>query len=116
MIRRPPRSTRTDTLLPYTTLFRSRHDAMLALHQSVKPDRKGLGRDLRQNEAGDAINVRQLEKLGQHSQIARPDIDHQIRRLAGEFHEKAAKSFDSLRDMIVEIGRASCRESVCPYV
>src|SRR3546814_16670359 len=91
MTRRPPRSTRTDTLCPYTTLFRShalriglkliaqarksrpvecffaldgRHDAMLALHQSVKPDRKGLGRDLRQNEAGDAINVRQLEKLG----------------------------------------------------
>src|SRR3546814_20576460 len=27
MIRRPPRSTRTDTLLPYTTLFRSRRDA-----------------------------------------------------------------------------------------
>src|SRR3546814_16682829 len=25
MIRRPPRSTRTDTLLPYTTLVRSRH-------------------------------------------------------------------------------------------
>src|SRR3546814_1123999 len=25
MIRRQPRSTRTDTLLPYTTLFRSRH-------------------------------------------------------------------------------------------
>src|SRR3546814_6084026 len=28
-IRRPPRSTRTDTLLPYTTLFRSRRDARL---------------------------------------------------------------------------------------
>src|SRR3546814_15246047 len=26
MIRRPPRSTRTDTLFPYTTLFRSGHD------------------------------------------------------------------------------------------
>src|SRR3546814_2351446 len=25
MIRRPPRSTRTDTLFPYTTLFRSTH-------------------------------------------------------------------------------------------
>src|SRR3546814_2672767 len=25
MLRRPPRSTRTDTLFPYTTLFRSRH-------------------------------------------------------------------------------------------
>src|SRR3546814_19694492 len=30
MIRRPPRSTRTDTLFPYTTLFRSA--ATLALH------------------------------------------------------------------------------------
>src|SRR3546814_1688293 len=27
MIRRPPRSTRTDTLFPYTTLFRSLHQA-----------------------------------------------------------------------------------------
>src|SRR3546814_17216505 len=27
MIRRPPRSTRTDTLFPYTTLFRSGHAA-----------------------------------------------------------------------------------------
>src|SRR3546814_1798685 len=26
MIRRPPRSTRTDTLFPYTTLFRSQQD------------------------------------------------------------------------------------------
>src|SRR3546814_7966446 len=28
MIRRPPRTTRTDTLFPYTTLFRSPEDAM----------------------------------------------------------------------------------------
>src|SRR3546814_6374682 len=28
MIRRPPRSTRTDTLFPYTTLFRSEHAAL----------------------------------------------------------------------------------------
>src|SRR3546814_2627082 len=32
MIRRPPRSTRTDTLFPYTTLFRS-----LAAHAGVGP-------------------------------------------------------------------------------
>src|SRR3546814_5657303 len=32
MIRRPPRSTRTDTLFPYTTLFRS-----IALLQAVHP-------------------------------------------------------------------------------
>src|SRR3546814_17645473 len=35
MIRRPPRSTRTDTLFPYTTLFRSRVTAAeLALEQA----------------------------------------------------------------------------------
>src|SRR3546814_10917554 len=28
MIRRPPRSTRTDTLFPYTTLFRSQRDRL----------------------------------------------------------------------------------------
>src|SRR3546814_19444716 len=50
MIRRPPRSTRTDTLLPYTTRFRSagarvrtaawrRHRARLA-----RPARTGMGR------------------------------------------------------------------------
>src|SRR3546814_9382903 len=32
MIRCPPRSTRTDTLLPYTTLFRSSEAALLAAH------------------------------------------------------------------------------------
>src|SRR3546814_13759323 len=36
MIRRPPRSTRTDTLFPYTTLFRSRrhHGAVTGASQS----------------------------------------------------------------------------------
>src|SRR3546814_2976632 len=31
MIRRPPRSTRTDTLFPYTTLFRSRGDITIGI-------------------------------------------------------------------------------------
>src|SRR3546814_5683836 len=31
MIRRPPRSTRTDTLFPYPTLFRSRHLGVVAV-------------------------------------------------------------------------------------
>src|SRR3546814_6094250 len=36
MIRRPPRSTRTDTLFPYTTLFRSApHAQQGAAHQRV---------------------------------------------------------------------------------
>src|SRR3546814_7311986 len=36
MIRRPPRSTRTDTLFPYTTLFRS-NDARVFLSQRLQP-------------------------------------------------------------------------------
>src|SRR3546814_12177622 len=40
MLRRPPRSTRTDTLFPYTTLFRSvaawrRHSTRLAMQASA---------------------------------------------------------------------------------
>src|SRR3546814_1214251 len=38
MIRRPPRSTRTDTLFPYTTLFRSDGlDAAIALARAIDP-------------------------------------------------------------------------------
>src|SRR3546814_10827826 len=35
MIRRPPRSTRTDTLLPYTTLFRS---PIVYVNTGARPD------------------------------------------------------------------------------
>src|SRR3546814_12790457 len=50
MIRRPPRSTRTDTLFPYTTLFRSevgagavRTDVQLGLQRSDHVDVDGQG-------------------------------------------------------------------------
>src|SRR3546814_16074897 len=43
MIRRPPRSTRTDTLFPYTTLFRSRDRAAprMAERRRVQPRKHG---------------------------------------------------------------------------
>src|SRR3546814_1776830 len=37
MSRRPPRATRTDTLVPYTTLFRSEFDAAAPRHAAVLP-------------------------------------------------------------------------------
>src|SRR3546814_4383820 len=50
MIRRPPRSTRTDTLFPYTTLFRSsdhrtrhhdrEHRRHGAVHRRLRPHRR----------------------------------------------------------------------------
>src|SRR3546814_4204422 len=43
MLRRPPRSTRTDTLFPYTTLFRSdSNPAKLDLGVGVYKDAQGL--------------------------------------------------------------------------
>src|SRR3546814_1358366 len=50
MIRRPPRSTRTDTLFPYTTLFRSAHQihilhirSMLQMFDQAAESRCGDG-------------------------------------------------------------------------
>src|SRR3546814_6744667 len=54
MIRRPPRSTRTDTLFPYTTLFRSNRSGpsqsglrlfLLVLPVRVRPEGKALPQD-----------------------------------------------------------------------
>src|SRR3546814_3702342 len=42
MIRRPPRSTRTDTLFPYTTLFRSQVDGYAPEPGPVLPDSERL--------------------------------------------------------------------------
>src|SRR3546814_14667888 len=42
MIRRPPRSTRTDTLFPYTTLFRSRERSVA---RSELPEHLARGRE-----------------------------------------------------------------------
>src|SRR3546814_10059344 len=45
MIRRPPRSTRTDTLFPYTTLFRSVDEAAGIDFGAGATDAAGRGRD-----------------------------------------------------------------------
>src|SRR3546814_3238582 len=62
MIRRPPRSTRTDTLFPYTTLFRSLHGARdgacalptvycpAHLRHRFRPDLPGRGDSRRSEE------------------------------------------------------------------
>src|SRR3546814_10232969 len=56
MIRRPPRSTRTDTLFPYTTLFRSRAGDRSDRHgRRVLPEllrRRGLDHRLHRPAAG----------------------------------------------------------------
>src|SRR3546814_11878528 len=55
MIRRPPRSTRTDTLFPYTTLFRSVEDALPIARALVKGGLPALEVTLRTPAALDVI-------------------------------------------------------------
>src|SRR3546814_1999529 len=52
MLRRPPRSTRTDTLSPYTTLFRSEHEGHAAGHAGAE-----VGADRPQDDRGAAGHI-----------------------------------------------------------
>src|SRR3546814_19886376 len=83
MIRRPPRSTRTDTLFPYTTLFRSQRRA---------------ARPARENAGGGA----RLARLGRPRQSARRDrIDH--RHVADLFsdHDRPRRAAGRARPMVL---------------
>src|SRR3546814_5162900 len=66
MIRRPPRSTRTDTLFPYTTLFRS-----------VRRARAGR-RDLRQRPAKRQGDAQVLDRAVAQRRAAHPRSAHRV--------------------------------------
>src|SRR3546814_13021272 len=66
MIRRPPRSTRTDTLFPYTTLFRSVRRAGRAVEPAAHRARpSGTGRAAPQHDL-------QLPRAGRFAEGGRP--------------------------------------------
>src|SRR3546814_1108485 len=57
MIRRPPRSTRTDTLFPYTTLFRSKSRIFQSLFTEGPVAREGAGEQFFNSCRGDFAGV-----------------------------------------------------------
>src|SRR3546814_19963580 len=69
MIRRPPRSTRTDTLFPYTTLFRSSGRGGRAIMRSQSPLPSPYGSMLL---VGPDVPVRQI---GQHREDEQEEED-----------------------------------------
>src|SRR3546814_18018441 len=113
MIRRPPRSTRTDTLFPYTTLFRSLCSIEIPL--------VGLGF----GNLAPAAHLRQIPDRIRIKGIASiiPEEDVEIRRwprVAGREGEGARHRIgDDVfigPDLIRQIGRAACRERGGQYV
>src|SRR3546814_9999535 len=92
MIRRPPRSTRTDTLFPYTTLFRSLDRDLVGADQKAKARPGQPGKDQR-DEQEKAERRHDIDPLarnadrgerGQEIDRARPEPDdreQQCRRM-----------------------------------
>src|SRR3546814_11673432 len=102
MIRRPPRSTRTDTLFPYTTLFRSL-SGKRALVTGIASQRSIA------NGIADAM----------HREGAQLAFTYQNDKLKSRVENAAAEYGSNLvipLDVADEIGRASGRERVCQYV
>src|SRR3546814_9925456 len=83
MIRLPPRSTRTDTLVPYTTLFRSERveragACRAALHHDLRQARLELrlGNDAARSERGDlGLNLAQALGAGLVLRVHRERAD-----------------------------------------
>src|SRR3546814_18272371 len=107
MIRRPPVTTRTDTLFPYTTLFRSGREVveLRAAQQRVGAVVAG------QRDAQVVVGGQRL--FDQRGQL----------RIAEGLPERRVgiRGGGGVRGSVgrrrrLEIGRAACRQSVCQYV
>src|SRR3546814_16444933 len=111
MRRRPPRSTRTDTLFPYTTLFRSRLGS-LARHFRRYP---GNDADFPKYPPARTIAIRHSTPTRSTAAMMPANKPIALTRFLIE-EQRAGRINADLRLLIEEIGRASCRESVCQYV
>src|SRR3546814_13481594 len=121
MIRRPPRSTRTATLFPYTTLFRSCAGVefplqILQIGLTAQRFRMGFG------ISGDT-DVEGSDALQSTDQLSGGSITFRMWcKAPARFGRITAQSDDVTHARVPigscdpQIGRASCRERVCQYV
>src|SRR3546814_15818449 len=88
MIRRPPRSTRTDTLFPYTTLFRSQAErAVFANSQNAAVRQQGTVA----RTAGE-----QALLVATGATEANPDIRYIVNRETKQINEESERFVDAL--------------------
>src|SRR3546814_15021805 len=111
MIRRPPRSTLTGTLFPYTTLFRSPGDAVLmpvmAPHFVANGDVPSISLSITWRSEW---SYRESEAHAANAALRRMGLDP---KMPPRWPSYAWAKTVGWR---IEIGRASCRERVCRYV
>src|SRR3546814_18800274 len=123
MIRRPPRSTRTDTLFPYTTLFRSEQRAYVgdvAGEEGLHPE---------EHEEADGEEDADEDERGQRREECRhllagdvpdathgPPPSHRRRRRSAQRPPRCRAAPSATRTGHRQIGSASCRERGCQYV
>src|SRR3546814_17735269 len=136
MIRRPPRSKRTDTLFPNTTLFRSRpgrrrlqfarrddvHRPDARGHRFAGVERLAIGRE------ADAVRPHHVGALAADSRSVGCGVVDRAMVAAGAAHlsmigepeaavgveDDVIRTFEALA-LEAAIGRAPCRGGVCQY-
>src|SRR3546814_18607440 len=136
MVRRPPRSTRTDTLFPYTTLFRSQgnrralvgglgYNRDLAQFDGVDgADRRidGLvpfvmGDPEAEGHAGYIAALDQRRHVAAVAGVGQVDLDREALVILLQSERARARPTENPAAIVVEKnGRAACRERVCKYV
>src|SRR3546814_11977726 len=105
MIRRPPRSTRTDTLFPYTTLFRSDLGEPVAEHFEADED-ESLIAQRRPDRTAEFLLARRQGRLH------RLRADMQVRPRLSRRRDAQHRSGRLAAAPAAAIGSASCRERV----
>src|SRR3546814_20045273 len=108
MIRRPPRSTRTDTLFPYTTLFRSIFPAT-SVYGATKAAVRHMGKALAREWARRGINVNIIQP-GYYESEMTADL------FASEAGRKFVASFPRSEER--RVGKecvSTCRSRWSPY-
>src|SRR3546814_13747186 len=116
MIRRPPISTRTDTLFPYTTLFRSPPDTAqpapaadaASASDSTTVQAAQAADDANQDPAEIIVTARRVEEKLQDVPISITVFNQE------QLSQRNVVSATDLANF--KNGRVSCRERVCQYV
>src|SRR3546814_12106403 len=109
--RRPPRSTRTDTLFPITTLVRSLRGCR-AKCEAAAEQLGAVAHAAQARARRAALGLRNLRGV-ETMPIILDAQDQQHRRV---LDDDARTACGAMANDVGQIGRASCRERVCQYV